>query len=103
MLLHGSGLFGDHRSQRAEKAMRFVVGAGGKEQRGGWTGVAVVSEGERPESINGQNRVVRILHETDKFLSEPVVCGDPAAAEITHEDAVAENAEIARRPDHSPR
>jgi hypothetical protein len=35
MLLHGSGLFGDHRSQRAEKAMRFVVWAGGKEQRCG--------------------------------------------------------------------
>ena len=53
MLLHGSGLFGDHRSQRAEKAMRFVVGAGGKEQRCGWTCVAVVAEGERPKPVNG--------------------------------------------------
>jgi|SRR5580704_11164104 hypothetical protein len=53
VLLHGSGLFGDHRSQRAEKAVRFVVGAGGKEQRCGWTRAAIVAEGERPKSING--------------------------------------------------
>src|SRR5580704_1017780 len=102
MLLHGTGLFGDHRSQRSEKAVRFMVGAGRKEQRCGWSGTAVIAEGERPESIDGQNRVVRILHEADKFLREPVVSSDPTAAEIAHENAVAENTKIAGSPNNSP-
>src|SRR5271168_1542623 len=103
MLLHRSGLFGDHGSQRSEKAVRFMVGAGRKEKRRGWTGTGVVAEGERPKSIDGQNRVVRILHKADKFLGESVVSSDPPAAEISHEDAVAEDTEIAGRPNDSPR
>src|SRR5271168_4972310 len=103
MLLHRSGLFGDHGSQRSEKAVRFMVGAGRKEKRRGWTGTGVIAEGERPKSIDGQNRVVRILHKADKFPGESVVSSDPPAAEISHEDAVAEDTEIAGRPNDSPR
>src|ERR1700722_5137862 len=102
MLFHRSGLFGNHRSQRAKKAVRFVVGAGGKEQRCGWTSTGVIAEGEGPESIDGQNRVVWSFHETDELLCEPVIGSHPTAAEIAHEDAVAEDTEIARRPDDSP-
>ena len=35
-------------------------------------------------------------------MGETVGCGDLAAAEIPHQDHIAEHAEIARRPDHAP-
>src|ERR1700730_15115055 len=103
MLLDVSVLFGGDRSQRAEQAMRFAIGTGREEQRGGWTSRGVVSEGQRPQSIDDQNRTVRIVQEADELASEAVVCRDLAAAEIAHEYGIAEETEIARRPNDSPR
>src|ERR1700733_5304483 len=102
MLLDGSGLCGGGR-QRSEKTVHFAAGASRKEQRRGRTSRGPVSEGQRPESINRQNRTVGILHKANKFASEAAIGRDLAAAEIAHKYGVAEEAEIARRPNHSPR
>src|SRR5207253_10150896 len=52
----------------------------------------------RSQSIDGQNRIIRILYKPDEFVSEIIECGDPAASEIANKDAIAEPAEIARCP-----
>jgi len=70
MLLDVSVLFGGDRSQRAEQAVRFAVETGRKEQRCGWTSRRTVSEGQRPQSIDAQNRTVRIVQEADELASE---------------------------------
>src|ERR1700722_15631899 len=103
MLLHVAVLFGGYRSQRAEQAVRFAVGAGREEQCRGRTAGGAVSEGQRPQSINAQNRIVRILDQADELAREAVVGRDRAAAEIAHEYRIAEQTEVARRPDDSPR
>src|SRR5438270_13774325 len=87
--------------------MHFVLNAGGKEEcRGGpGTGIGdiVVAEGKRPESIDGQEGVVRILQESEEFVGEAIERRDPSAAEVSYQDRIAELAEVTRSPDDSPR
>src|SRR5467141_3492040 len=96
-----------NRRDGAEEAVSFIVDAGGEEQsvsRSGsvFGGVAIVSEGERPQAINGHERAIGILNEADELVREAVERGDPSAAEIADENGVAELAEIASRPHDAP-
>ena len=95
-------MFGDDRGQCAEEAVHLVVGASGEPQSGRGAGGAVVAEGQGPNSVDEYSGVVGIEDEADEFLGEAVEGGNPAAAEIAHEDGVAELAEVARSPDDSP-
>ena len=95
-------MLGDYWGQCAEEAIRFVVGAGGEEQSSGRAGGAVVTEGQGPDAVNKDEGIVWLEDEADEFLGEAVEGGDPAATEITHENGVAELAEVARSPDDSP-
>ena len=74
--------------QCAEKAMHFPLNAGGKKERRGGPGSGVtrivVAEGERPKSIDGQERVVGILQESDELVGETIERRNPPAAEVPH-------------------
>src|SRR5213082_3350744 len=85
----------------AEQAVLFAVDSSGEVERVGRSGCAVVTERERPQSIDGQDGIVRVFHETQEFVGEAVKGGDPAAAEIADENGVAELTKIARGPDNS--
>jgi hypothetical protein len=86
----------------SEEAVLFVVDTGGEEQSVGRSGTRIVAEGERPQAIDGNERVVGIPHPADEFVGEAVEGGDPAAAEIADQNGVAEFTEIARGPNNSP-
>ena len=92
------------RRNRAEQAILFVVDARRKEECVGRSRAAVIPEGERPETIDHHGRAVGLgfLHETEEFMSEAVESSDPSATEIADENGVAECAEIASRPYHTP-
>src|SRR5579859_1262697 len=96
-------LFGNYWRERAEETVLFAIEAGGEKQRCGGARAAVVAEGQRPQTVDEDERIICIVaHEADKFPGEAVEGGNPAAAEITDEDGVAELAEVARGPDHAP-
>ena len=82
--------------------MRFIVGAGAEIECGRRAGGGTVAKSQRPQSVDGENRVIGVLHEADELVGEAIEGGDPAAAEIADEDGVAEDAEITRRPDNAP-
>ena len=91
-----------NRSEGAEEAILFVVDTGGEEQSVGQSGSRVVSEGERPQAIDGHERVVGVPHPADEFVGEAVERSNPAAAEVAYENDVAELAKIASGPHHAP-
>src|SRR5437016_1748955 len=90
------------RSDGAEEAVLFIVYAGSEKQSVCRSGAGVIAERERPQSVNGQDGVVRILQEAHEFVGEAVKRGDPTTAEVAHENGVAELTEIARGPNNSP-
>src|SRR5439155_27039651 len=69
-------------NERAEQAIRLIVETGGEEQRGRGTRAASIAESEGPQSVNGQDRVVRVAHESKEFSGKGVERGDLAAAEL---------------------
>lgn len=87
----------------AEKPVCFAIEAGGEIQGSCRPGVAVIAKCERPQAVDEHERAGRILQEFKEFMRESVERGDPAAAEVSDQDAVAEFAEVARGPDHAPR
>src|SRR2546427_9401167 len=90
-------------NQRAEQAVLLVVETSGEEQRGRGTRAASIAESEGPQSVNGQDRVVRVPHQSKEFSGKGVERGDLAAAELPDQEFAAEFAEIARRQGHPPR
>src|SRR6266478_2959826 len=80
----------------------LAVDASCEKQSVRWPGVPVVAEGERPQSIDGQDGIVGVLHEAHELIGEAIESGNPAAAEITDENGVAELTKVARGPDDSP-
>src|SRR5882724_11921240 len=85
----------------AKEAVLLTVNSSGEKQSVGWSspvfrgsGVAIVAEGEGPESINGEDGIVGVLHEAHEFVREAVEGGNAAAAEIADENRIAELAEI---------
>src|ERR1700690_4241051 len=82
--------------------MRFLSGARGKEERRSRSSRSAVAERQRPQPINGKNRIVRILYEPDELVRKAVIGRDPAAAEVANQNRVAELAEVSRCPHHSP-
>ena len=56
----------------------------------------VVPERERPETIDGYERIVFVLQESDEFVREAVERGDPAAAEISRTVARREHSAVNR-------
>ena len=91
----------------AEEAVLFAVNAGGEKQRVRGSGpvfggVAIVPEGERPESIDDHDGIIRILHEADEFVGEAIERGNAATPKIADENSVAKFSEIAGGPDNTP-
>ena len=80
----------------AEEAVIFVVDSGGKEQRICRARIRVVPERERPETIDGYERIVFVLQESDEFVREAVERGDPAAPEISRTVARREHSAVNR-------
>src|ERR1700688_689455 len=62
-----------------------------------------IAECQRPKSVDEQQGIVGSLHETFKLVVEAVERSDPTASKVSHQDRVAEGAEISWRPYHSPR
>src|SRR5882724_12062246 len=96
-------------SDGAKEAVLLTVNASGEKQSVGWSspvfrgsGVAIVAEGERPKSVDGENGIVGVLHEAQEFVSEAVESSNVAATEIADENGVAELAEIASGPHDAP-
>src|SRR5882724_3608088 len=96
-------------SDGAKEAVLLTVNAGGEKQSVGWSspvfrgsGVAIVAEGERPKSVDGEDGIVGILHEAQELVREAVERGDAAATEIADENGIAELAEIASGPYDAP-
>jgi len=87
------------------KTVLFIVDTGGEEQCVRRAGSTIVPESERPQSIKEHKRIVGVgvPHEADEFMREAVECSDPSAAEVAHENGVAELAEIASGPPQHPR
>src|SRR2546429_4940351 len=87
----------------AEEAILFAVNAGGEKQSVRGPGVRVIAKRERPQTVNGQDGVIRILHESHEFVGEAIESGNLATAEITDKNGVAELAKVARGPHNRPR
>ena len=80
-----------------------MVWASAEKQGRRWTSGPFIAERQGPKSVDEQRRIARILHETFKLVVEAVERSDPTASKVSHQDRVAEGAEISRRPHHSPR
>jgi len=69
---------GRRRGNGAKEAVLFAVDAGGEKQCIRRPGVRVIAKGKGPESIDGQDGIVGVLHEAHEFVGEAVECGDAA-------------------------
>jgi len=45
-----------------EQSVGFIIRAGGEEQRGRWSGAAIIAEAKCPQSINQHRAAIRIQH-----------------------------------------
>jgi len=76
------------RRDRAEEAVLLTVNAGGEKQSVRGPGVRVIAEGKGPQTIDGQDGIVGILHEADEFVREAIERSNLATAEIANENGV---------------
>src|SRR5271165_1606035 len=102
-LLYGTVVLCWQRSESTEESVLLAVQASGEIECSGRTCAGVIAEGEGPQAVDGHQGIVGILQEAEELVIEAVEGGNPATAEVAHEDGIAEDAEVARRPDHSPR
>jgi hypothetical protein len=93
------------RGDRAEQAVRFVVGPGGKEERVGRAGGSAVAEANAPQAVDLDRPVVGALHDAVLFpaVLAPAERVDPAVPEVADQQVTAELAEVRRCHRETPR
>jgi hypothetical protein len=91
------------RSEEAEKTMRLIAYASGEKQPIAGSSGGIVAEPECPQTVILERMFVGIAEKAIEVPAVDVINGDLAAASVSYQQVITEEAKVGRRKCHSPR